>query len=125
MFHSASVQQEHGLVHDFISHIDRFAFDSRFFSFGSDNYTLALSNYLHFNVTKQSVCSASSLSLKLGGRGNSNLNFRRSFNDFNTAIRFHTQKLPIGFDSPSLDSGDNSDDIAVLRNVIAMKMKQN
>ncbi|XLR18551.1 hypothetical protein S83_046463 [Arachis hypogaea] len=77
MFHSASVQQEHGLVHDFVSHIGRFAFDSRFFTFGSDNCALALSNYLHFNVTKQSVCSAASLSLKLGGRGDSNLNFRR------------------------------------------------
>ncbi|XLR18552.1 hypothetical protein HN51_065235 [Arachis hypogaea] len=116
MFHSASVQQEHGLVHDFVSHIGRFAFDSRFFTFGSDNCALALSNYLHFNVTKQSVCSAASLSLKLGGRGDSNLNFRRFFNDFKIAIRFHTQKLPIGFDSSSLDSGDNSDDIAVLLN---------
>ncbi|MED6134397.1 Monogalactosyldiacylglycerol synthase 1, chloroplastic [Stylosanthes scabra] len=109
MFHSASVQQEHGLVHDFASHLGRFAFESRFFSFGSDNScSLALSNYLHFNVRKQSVRSAASLSLKVGGFGDSNLNFRRALNDFNTAIRFHTQKFPIGFDSPRLDSGDNN-----------------
>ncbi|RYQ92168.1 hypothetical protein Ahy_B09g098338 [Arachis hypogaea] len=72
MFHLASVQQEHGLVHDFVSHSGRFAFDSKFFTFGSDNCALALSNYLHFNVTNHSVCSAASPSLKLRGRGDSN-----------------------------------------------------
>ena len=36
------------------------------------------------------------------------MSFRRILNDFNTAIRFHNQIFPIGFDSPRVDSGDNN-----------------
>ena len=45
-------------------------------------------------------------SLSLGGKGG--FSFRKIFNEFNRACRFHCERIPIGFASVQVGSGDNS-----------------
>ncbi|KAK7321548.1 hypothetical protein VNO77_32308 [Canavalia gladiata] len=98
-----SVSRESGFVLDLASQIGRFTFDSS--NFGSDACSSVLSNFLYFNGrvggTKRSV----SLSLKVGGG-----RFKNILNEFNRAIRFHCERIPIGFASLRFgDGGGNGD----------------
>ncbi|RDX95258.1 putative monogalactosyldiacylglycerol synthase, chloroplastic, partial [Mucuna pruriens] len=94
------VSQESTLLLDLASHVNRFSFDSSsYLSFRSDH--TVLSNFLHFNRTgpKRTV----SLGLNLGGP---TFRFRNILNDFNRAVRFHCEKIPIGFASLRFGDGD-------------------
>ncbi|KAK4277264.1 hypothetical protein QN277_015282 [Acacia crassicarpa] len=112
MHQPSTVTQEPSLVLDFVSQFGRFPFDSRFQKLGSEIRASSLSNFLSFNSARGTVNGrkhrpAASLRLELRLEGSGSFSFRNIFNDFNRAVRFHCEKIPIGFASLRIDSGDN------------------
>ena len=99
--------QESGNLFSFVSRLGQFAFDCRFNNVNSNGYSSILPNYLYFDgpgvwVGKKRPRAVASLSL--GGKSGS---FgRKLFNEFNRAVRFHCEKIPIGFASVGSGSGD-------------------
>ncbi|KAL3818436.1 hypothetical protein ACJIZ3_004341 [Penstemon smallii] len=63
-----------------------------------------LSNYLYFDSNKKPKAVAS-LSLSTKGAA---FSIRRAINQFNKAIRFHCERLPLGFASVRVDSAENN-----------------
>lgn len=106
MHNPTSVKQEvPSPVLDLASQIGRFAFDSSYLNLGSDTCSSLLSNFVHFNnttVRARKRC----VSLRLPVKGGSG--FRSFLNEFNRAVRFHCEKIPIGFASLRVGSGDDS-----------------
>lgn len=109
MQHTTTMKtQEPSLVLDYVSQLGRFAFESKFQSLGFDSQASSLSNFLYFKSVGGVVNGRKRRpvnSLRLGGRGS--FSFRKFFSDFNRAVRFHCEKIPIGFASLRIDSGDN------------------
>ncbi|RZB58085.1 putative monogalactosyldiacylglycerol synthase, chloroplastic isoform B [Glycine soja] len=98
------VSQESGVLLDLASHVNRFAFDS--FRSDYNNSNTLLSNFSQFNNTRTgeaAVKRSVSLGLKVGG---ASVRFRNILNDFNRAVRFHCEKIPIGFASLRVGDGD-------------------
>ena len=101
------VSQESSVLLDLASHVNRFAFDS----FRSDNNKTLLSNFLHFNGNTRTGAAAAKRGVSLGGKvGGASVRFGNILNDFNRAVRFHCEKIPIGFASLRVgDGGDGAD----------------
>ncbi|KHN37099.1 Putative monogalactosyldiacylglycerol synthase, chloroplastic [Glycine soja] len=98
------VSQESGVLLDLASHVNRFAFDS--FRSDYNNSNTLLSNFSQFNNTRTgeaAIKRSVSLGLKVGG---ASVRFRNILNDFNRAVRFHCEKIPIGFASLRVGDGD-------------------
>ncbi|KAJ1430182.1 Glycosyl transferase, family 28, C-terminal [Sesbania bispinosa] len=91
MHNPTSVSQEPSAVLDLGSQIGRFTIDSSFINLGSDACSSALSNFLYFNGARGGKRSVS-LSLKVRG----GLRFRSFLHEFNRAVRFHCERIPIG-----------------------------
>ncbi|KAK7311037.1 hypothetical protein RJT34_08908 [Clitoria ternatea] len=102
-----TVTQESPFSLDFVSQFGRFTFDSSYRDpTTTDACSSLLSNFSLFNGgagAKRSV----SLSLKVGGGGG--FRFRKILNEFNKAVRFHCERIPIGFASLRVGDGDGSD----------------
>ncbi|KAF7830376.1 putative monogalactosyldiacylglycerol synthase, chloroplastic [Senna tora] len=108
MHHPTTVTQEPSLVIDFGSQFGRFAFDSRLQNLGLESHASSLSNFLYFKSVGGAINGRKQrpvASLRLGGRGS--FSFRKIFNDFNRALRFHCERIPIGFASLRVNSGDD------------------
>ncbi|KAF7817313.1 putative monogalactosyldiacylglycerol synthase, chloroplastic [Senna tora] len=109
MQHPSTVKQEPRLILEPVLQFGRFAFNSRFLNLDSDRCSSALSNFLFFNSAggpfgrKQKKAAAV---LSLGGRGG--FSVWKILNDFNRAVRFHCQKIPIEFASLGVSSGDSN-----------------
>ncbi|XP_061368079.1 probable monogalactosyldiacylglycerol synthase, chloroplastic isoform X2 [Gastrolobium bilobum] len=108
MHNPTSVSQEpSSVVLDFSSQFGRFVLDSSYLNLGSDSCSSVLSNFSSFNNGAR--CGgrkrSASLSLGVGGGG---FRFRNILNDFNRFVRFHCEKIPIGFASLRVGNG-NSD----------------
>ncbi|ESW33093.1 hypothetical protein PHAVU_001G042600 [Phaseolus vulgaris] len=88
------VRQESGVLLDLASHVNRFAFDH----FRTD--TAVQSNFLRFNG---GAGARRSVSMKVGAAG---VRVRNVLSEFNRAIRFHCEKIPIGFASLRVADGD-------------------
>lgn len=100
MRNSSALVQENGSVFDFVSQLG-FSFSSRFLNLNSDGCSGSLSNSLYLNRFEDYCCAKrpprSRVSLSLSSRGSSSL--RRFLNEFNSVIRFHCNKPPLGFAS--------------------------
>ncbi|XP_057511041.1 monogalactosyldiacylglycerol synthase, chloroplastic-like isoform X1 [Actinidia eriantha] len=99
--------QESGNLFSFVSRLGQSAFDSRFNNVNSIGYSSILPNYLYFDgpgvwVSKKRPRVVASLSLE----DKSGSFVRKLFNEFNRAVRFHCEKIPIGFASVGSGSGD-------------------
>lgn len=116
MQNPSTVSQESAPVFDLVAQIGRFAFSSRFFNSSSDGYSSFKSNYLYFDSFKSStgqrkrnckVAADSSFSLS-SGKGSSvgSFNVSRIVSEFNKAIKFHCERIPIGFASVGINSSE-------------------
>lgn len=106
---STTVVQEPSPVFDLVSQLGRFASSSGLKRFGSDGYSSFLSNYLYFDAFGGSVSGKNpkfAASLGLSSRSSSSI--RKIVTQFNRAIRFHCERIPIGFASVRVGSGDNN-----------------
>lgn len=103
----STATQEPTNVFDFVSRLSRISFDSRFYNGSSTGDSPFVSNFLSsdlfkgFNDTKKHKVVAS-LSVS-----KSAATFLRILNDFNRAIRFHCERIPLGFASIRVASVDN------------------
>lgn len=101
MRNPSALVQENGSVFDFVSQLGYFAFGSRFLNLNSDGCSGSSSHSLYLNRVEDYRCSKrpprSGVSLSLSSRGSSSL--RRFLNEFNSVIRFHCDKPPLGFAS--------------------------
>lgn len=103
----STITQEPSNVLDFATKLDPFALSSKFQSLNSDGHSSFLSNYLYFDSFVASGKKTKGFaSLSLSSRGVSRI--RRVWTEFNKFIRFHCEKIPIGFASVRVGSGDNS-----------------
>lgn len=103
------MSQETSGVFDLVSQLGRFAFNTRLQNSASDGCSSLLSNFLYYDPVGGSIGArkrGARVSLSLGGRGASGI--RRILNDFNRAIKFHCERIPIGFASVRFGSGDNN-----------------
>ncbi|XP_015884255.3 monogalactosyldiacylglycerol synthase, chloroplastic isoform X2 [Ziziphus jujuba] len=108
MHNPSTVTYDSSTVYDFVSQLGSFPFISSLRSFGSDGYASSTSNFLFFDGFGGSFTKTKSkvgASLKLSCRGGST--FRRIVSEFNRAIRFHCEKIPIGFASVRIGNGDD------------------
>ncbi|PIN12312.1 Monogalactosyldiacylglycerol synthase [Handroanthus impetiginosus] len=69
-----------------------------------DGDSICLSNNLYFEVTKRPKAVAS---LTLSSKGPA-FSIRRVMEQFNSAIRFHCERIPLGFASVRVDSGETN-----------------
>ena len=109
MHHGSSVTQETSPVFDFVSQLGRFSFSSTKLNNSDGCSSSLLSNFVHFDSLACTTASKKRnvrASLSLGGRGGSGI--RRILSDFNRAIKFHCERIPIGFASVRVGSGDNN-----------------
>lgn len=104
MYNPTRVSKEPSAVLDLGSQIGRFTIDSSsFLNLGADTCSSALSNFFYVKVARGAKRSVS-LSLK-GGRG---FGFRNILHDFNRVVRFHCERIPIGFASLRVGDGDGN-----------------
>ncbi|XP_050216516.1 monogalactosyldiacylglycerol synthase, chloroplastic [Mercurialis annua] len=107
MHHPSTVTQESGPTFDFVGQFGRFAFNTAFQSVNSNGYSSFKSNYLFFESpvvgqTKRKVAKFASLSLGTGG----SFSVRNIWTEFNSFVRFHCDRIPIGFASVQVGPGD-------------------
>lgn len=102
----SAATQESGPVFDFAAQLGRFALNTTFQCLNSKEQSLCKSNYLSFDARigrrKRNVAA----SLSLGGRGS--LRIITIWNEFNRAVRFHCERIPLGFASIRVSSGDGN-----------------
>ncbi|KAJ4834335.1 hypothetical protein Tsubulata_037533, partial [Turnera subulata] len=96
--------RESGAVLDFVAQLGRFALNTTFQGVNSNGYSSSRSNYLFFDAQAGQRKRKVAASLSLGGRGSSGI--RTLWNEFNKAVRFHCERIPIGFASLRVGSGD-------------------
>ncbi|XP_059645121.1 monogalactosyldiacylglycerol synthase, chloroplastic [Cornus florida] len=104
----SSVTQEFSNALTFVSKLRCFA-DSRFNNLNSDGCASVLANYLYFDgfggwagENKSKFVGSLSLNSRSASR------IRKFFIDFNSAIKFHCEKIPLGFASVKVGSGNNN-----------------
>lgn len=107
MHHHYKITQESTPTFDFVAQLGHFAFNTTFQSISSNgNSSSFQSNYLFFDTPigqKKRSKVAAAASLSLGSRG-----IRTIWSEFNKAIRFHCERIPIGFASVRVGSGDSN-----------------
>lgn len=89
----STVSQESAKPIGFVSQLGNFALDAS--RLNPDGHSTCLSNYLYFDERKKPKAVAS---LALSSKGAA-FSIRRAMHHFNNAIRFHCEKLPLGFAS--------------------------
>ncbi|KAI3473008.1 hypothetical protein Pfo_030091 [Paulownia fortunei] len=95
----STVSQEPSNPFGFVSQLGSFVFYSS--RLNPDGHSTCLSNYLYFDAKKKPKAVAS-LSLCTKGAA---FSIRRVINQFNSAIRFHCERIPLGFASVRLILG--------------------
>ncbi|XP_047971768.1 probable monogalactosyldiacylglycerol synthase, chloroplastic [Salvia hispanica] len=98
----STVNQETTNPFGFVSQLGNLVHDSSRLNF--DGHSTCLSNYLYFDERKKPRAVAS-LALSCKGAA---FNIRRALNQFNSAIRFHCERLPLNFASVQVDSGESN-----------------
>lgn len=109
MHNPSTVTNDSSSVYDFVSQLGDFPFSSSLQSFCSDGYASSMSNFLFFDGFGGSFTKKKSkfgASLNLSCRGGSSI--RRIVSEFNRAIRFHCERIPIGFASVRIGNGDDN-----------------
>ncbi|KAK6158716.1 hypothetical protein DH2020_006030 [Rehmannia glutinosa] len=98
----STVSQEPANPLGIVSQLGSFVFNSS--RLNPDVQSAYLSNYLYFDAKKKPKAVAS-LSLSTKGVA---FSIRRAINQFNSAVRFHCERIPLGFASVRVDSGENN-----------------
>ncbi|GER39737.1 monogalactosyldiacylglycerol synthase [Striga asiatica] len=96
---SSAVSQEPSIPLGFISQLGSFAFSSS--SLNPELQSAYLSSFLYFDALKKPK-SVASLSLRSKGAA---FSITRFINQFNNAVKFHCERIPLGF---AFDSGENN-----------------
>ncbi|KAJ8751857.1 hypothetical protein K2173_026056 [Erythroxylum novogranatense] len=104
MHHASTFSQESGPVFDFVPHFARFALNATVQSVNSDGHSPFKSNYLFFESPSCNEKRKVAASLSLSSRGSSSI--RKIWSELNRVIRFHSYRIPIGFASVRVGSGD-------------------
>ncbi|XP_073032604.1 probable monogalactosyldiacylglycerol synthase, chloroplastic [Primulina eburnea] len=99
---SSTLTQEPTNPFGFVSQLGSFVFDHS--RLNPNGNPLFLSSYLYFD-SEQKPKAVASLSLSTRG---ASFGIRRALNDFNRVIKFHCQRIPLGFASVGLDSAGNN-----------------
>lgn len=99
----STVNQESTNPFGFVSQLGNLVLDSS--RLNPDVHSICLSNYLYFDERKKQPRAVASLALSCKGAA---FNIRRAMNQFNSAIRFHCERLPLGFASVQVDSGESN-----------------
>lgn len=100
---SSASTQETGNLFSLVSKLSYLAFDSSLKTRNSDGFPSILSNCMYFNRVRKNSKVVASLSLSSG----SGCKIRKLFNEFNKFVRFHCEKIPIGFASLRVGSADD------------------
>ncbi|XP_024460267.1 probable monogalactosyldiacylglycerol synthase, chloroplastic isoform X2 [Populus trichocarpa] len=101
---AVATNQEPGLAFDFLSQLGGFAFNKAVQSINSNGFSLSKSNFLFFDSPIGQKTRKVNASLSLSSRSG----FKSVWSEFNRAIRFHCERIPIGFASVQVGSGDNN-----------------
>ncbi|XP_011031421.1 PREDICTED: monogalactosyldiacylglycerol synthase, chloroplastic-like isoform X2 [Populus euphratica] len=101
---AVATNQEPGLAFDFVSQLGGFAFNKAVQSINSNGFCLSKSNFLFFDSPTGHKTRKFSASLSLSSRSG----FKSVWSEFNRAIRFHCERIPIGFASVQVGSGDKN-----------------
>ncbi|KAJ8775406.1 hypothetical protein K2173_023171 [Erythroxylum novogranatense] len=104
MHHPSTVSQEFGPLFDFVTHVGSSALNATFQSINSNGHSSFKSNYLFFESSSCNKKRKVAASLSLSSRGA--LSIRTIWSEFNRVIRFHCDRIPIGFASVRVASGD-------------------
>ncbi|CAK9133798.1 unnamed protein product [Ilex paraguariensis] len=106
---TSSVTQETSNSFGFVSKLGRYAFDFKLNNLNSEGYPCILPNFLYFDgfgswvgEKKPKVVASLSLNSKCSS------SFRRILSEYNKAIRFHCERIPLGFASLGNLSEENN-----------------
>lgn len=108
MYQPSKVTQESGPVFDLAGQLGLFAFNTAFQSIKSNGRSSFKSDYLFFDSSVGKTKRKVAASLSFGSRGTSSV--KRIWVEFNRVIRFHCQRIPIGFASVGVGSGYSNGD---------------
>ncbi|KAK4854178.1 hypothetical protein QYF36_020137 [Acer negundo] len=113
MQNPSTVTQEAAPVIDYGNQFGRFALNSRSFNPNSDGCASFKSNYLYFDSSRYSIGQRKrsrvvAASLSLGSKGSVSSSISRIVSEFNRVIKFHCERIPIGFASVRVGSSDSN-----------------
>ncbi|XVE53506.1 hypothetical protein DITRI_Ditri03aG0008700 [Diplodiscus trichospermus] len=113
MQNPSAVTQESGPAFDLSAHLGLLPFNKSLYSSNSDWFYSFKPNYMYFGVFRSSISQKrrrviAAASLSLGARNCVSSSVRRMVNEFNRAIIFHCDRIPIGFASFRIGSEDSN-----------------
>ncbi|KAF9681335.1 hypothetical protein SADUNF_Sadunf06G0215300 [Salix dunnii] len=91
---AVATNQEPGPAFDFVSHLGGFAFNKAVQSINTSGFSFSKSNFLFFDSPTGLKTRKVNASLSLSSRSG----FKSVWSEFNRAIRFHCERIPIGDD---------------------------
>lgn len=112
MHHSSTLTQDSTPSFHFVPQFSRFAFNSGLLNDNPDCYSSSKSNLLYYDTFKSSIGlkqkrKAVSASLILGCKASGSSSIGRIVNEFNRVIKFHCERIPIGFGFASVRVGSS------------------
>ncbi|KAJ4707747.1 monogalactosyldiacylglycerol synthase, chloroplastic [Melia azedarach] len=114
MPNASTVAQESTPVFDLVAQVGRFAFNSAFLNASSDGCSSLKSNYLYFDSFRSSIGQQKrhkhrvAASLSLSSKASVSSSISRLVSEFNKAIKFHCERIPIGFASIRVGASENN-----------------
>ncbi|XVF48244.1 hypothetical protein PTKIN_Ptkin03bG0174400 [Pterospermum kingtungense] len=113
MQNPSAVAQEPGPAFDLVTQLSHIAFNKSFYGSNSDGFGSFKPNSMYFSGFRGSVSHkrlrvTAAASLSLGARNSVSSSFRRLVNEFNRAITFHCDRIPLGFASFRVGSEDSN-----------------
>ncbi|KAK8535189.1 hypothetical protein V6N12_056718 [Hibiscus sabdariffa] len=109
----SAVTQESGPAFDLVTQLGHLAFNKSFYSLNPDGFYSFKPNHVYFSGFRGSISHkkrvvTDAASLSLGARNSVSSSVRRIVNEFNRAIKFHCDRIPIGFASIRVGSEDSN-----------------
>ncbi|XP_021276518.1 monogalactosyldiacylglycerol synthase, chloroplastic isoform X2 [Herrania umbratica] len=109
----SAVTQESSPALDLVTQLGHLAFNKSFYSSHIDGFYSFKPNYMYFSGFGGSVSQrrrrvTAAASLSLGARNSVSSSVRRIVNEFNRVIKFHCDRIPIGFASVRVGSEDSN-----------------
>ncbi|PPS11591.1 hypothetical protein GOBAR_AA09050 [Gossypium barbadense] len=113
MQNPSKITQESGSAIDLVTQTGHLAFNKSFYSSNSDGFSSFKPNYVYFSGFRGSIAHKrrrviAVASLSLGARNGVSSSVGRIMNEFNRAIKFHCERIPIGFASVRVGSEDSN-----------------
>ncbi|KAB2077642.1 hypothetical protein ES319_A06G112600v1 [Gossypium barbadense] len=113
MQNPSKITQESGSAIDLVTQTGHLAFNKSFYSSNSDGFSSFKPNYVYFSGFRGSIAHKrrrviAVASLSLGARNGVSSSVGRIMNEFNRAIKFHCERIPIGFASVRVGSEDRN-----------------